>query len=771
MSSSYPPPPPSVGSLPRAFINPARLDSSDDTDEDEIEVPSSIEPQLNFTAKQPSEGSPLPSLNFMKELHPRKDSSLPESTATLPRSFGTTSKETTPVMRSHSTSQPSPPRKESSPPRRTKSQDDVSKDAHRVRKLVDEEFRRGSEGSSGRGVSRRAAISSKNKSGMEESRRRAKLKRDSRSPSSASGNEGTVGDRSSSCKEESTASPSPVHVPSLPQIKLRRPTDPAVEQFFPEPQNIEKDNVFEKSTGNSKGPTSSREENTPTNTPVKTDFKKVSVVDKADSLIYSTVEFSKTPKKTVELFAKVTPKKTATISDIPRDTTVVHYSQVDFTKTKPKPVIKDDPEPDEFVKVKTGKVATATTITDPKTPRRMTTITEETSPPVPRRRREPQADTANQSPVDTETNPRIPTRSASLKKKELSENETPPPLSARVVPPIPAESAETTKPSTVPRTLPSVTTPPTTPPVPRARGRKPSDETKPPLPLKESSSKRTVPPLPSKDNTTVPRPPLPPKEENSPKPPLPMKEDTRASPKIPLPPLPAKDDSPGKPPLPAKDKVLDMPPLPPKEDSFEKLNVSSLSRTGNTRSTISNKTVMGNLLEEIRKKQTRVQPISQEPETNTQEPSKIDPSKLSSSDFSSPEAKKSPGNSPLRRRNAARTTRMMKSRPESGEDATSLSIAGDDLPDEENQFQFRRRSSAVRRGRPRAIHSMPDTTTPEPQLPEMSRARTRSSAVSGMERPVRRGGRSPDMRRPSGEDVPRPQSHSAAPDGERLTKL
>jgi len=73
-----------------------------------------------------------------------------------------------------------------------------------------------------KGGHRRAAISSKDKNKMEESRQRAKFKRDSRSSSSTSGNEGAMGDCSSSCKEE-TASPSPVHVPqSKPQAKPRQ---------------------------------------------------------------------------------------------------------------------------------------------------------------------------------------------------------------------------------------------------------------------------------------------------------------------------------------------------------------------------------------------------------------------------------------------------------------------------------------------------------------------------------------------------------------------
>ena len=208
-----------VGSLPREFINPARRDSSDESDEDEIEAAPTHELQVDATSKQTPEGSPLPSLKFVKELHPTKPV---KSSSTLPRSLTSdTELKSAFLPRSYSTgftSSDQSSQKESKPFSRKSSTDD--EDSLTSSKVEKEEA-----SPLGRGLSRRGAISNRNKSKMEESRRKAKQKRDSRSPSSNSGNESAMGDRSSSCKEESTASPSPVHVP---HIRLRRPTDPAI---------------------------------------------------------------------------------------------------------------------------------------------------------------------------------------------------------------------------------------------------------------------------------------------------------------------------------------------------------------------------------------------------------------------------------------------------------------------------------------------------------------------------------------------------------------
>ncbi len=781
-----------MGSLPREFVNPARLDSSDDTDEEEIEVSATAEPKFGIITKQPSTEAPLPSLDFLSEIHSKKDSSPPEIIGTInssmPQSFST-----------GFNAQKNPPKTSTTLPQKSKSYDGSSTvktaptpkttSTPQLEKSVEippkEEFTRSRETRSpGHSITRRSAISRKDKSKMEESRRRAKQMRDSRSPSSASGNEGTFGDRSSSCKEESTASPSPVHVP---QIVLRRPTDPAVEPFTR--LSAGDDNTFEELGKKLSKETISEtpKENTAISNHSVPEFNKVG--EKNGSLNYSTVEFGKSSsaakKENDDLFTKVSTKKQPPVAeDIPKDFSVVPYSTVDFTKTKP--VIKDTP--DDFVKVKTGK-SSSQAMSDSKHPRRMTTITEETSPPVPRRRREPP-----ETATSLEASPKVPTRSASLKRKTTVDNDAPPPPPpSRVVPSISTESSsENSKPSTTPRTRPAVT--PATPPVPRARARKPNDDTKtvPPLPPKESpsSSKPSLPPkespsslkpsLPPKESPLSSKPSLPPKADTPKMPPLPPKDDKPSSisehlpsknepPKKEIPSLPKKEP----PPLPEKESpplpVKSSPPLPAKDNDYDNLS-PVISRTGRARATISNKTVMGNLLEEIKKKRTESKFLPSEPEKK-EEPTKIDPSKLSSSDTSSPERKKSPGNSPLRRRNATRSTRLDK--------GISNPTVGEDFPDSVDDFsQYRRRSTAMRSGRLKPVPSA--TMDAADTMSEMPRGRTRSSAVGVMQRPTRKG-RPSDVkhldedfgRGQSDEIVSRPHSHSpaAAPDGEKITRL
>ena len=880
-------------------MNPARCDSSDESDEEEIEATPTLNPQADVTPKQTPDASPLPSLKFVKELHPKKSadgarisSSLPRAlpsevastislSTTLPRRLPEET-ETSAIPRSFSagfTSSKPPPQKESKPFNRKSSTDDEDSLTSSKISVNDKE----EVGPLSRGLSRRGAISSRNKSKMEESRRKAKQMRDSRSPSSTSGNEGAMGDRSSSCKEESTASPSPVH---LPHIRLRRPTDPAVtgvsKQDSSESEiNIEESQKFRTgSQGFDHRPSEesielrSSEENTPVSSPVKT----TKVSSKGDSMHYSTIEFAKTsPSKSKasddngDLFAKVTPKKSSTtVSDIPRDTTAVHYSQVDFTKTAPKPVAKDTPS--EFAKVK-SKASTSTTESSQRS--KMATITElsETQPPVPTHRREPQTSASRDSVVSSSSEPgfgpKIPSRSASLKRRSLPDTDTPPEPPARVVAPVPSPRdspkqkraslpSEQTSPPPVQHSrtksnpLETMEADSTPPPVPRARARRSADpiqvtppspvahrqdNTAPPLPLKEEPAKpskpsfpprqpkkespsasRAFPPLPPKEDTVPSLPlkdsppvktsqsPLPPKDDTPTKskyPPLPLKDD---SPSV-MPPLPPKDDSPAKPSypplpqkedsskaptprsrssLPQKDKPspsrAEMPPLPPKEtapqDPPSKASNflstdKSVSRGAKARSTIRNKAVMGSLLDEFRKKQAKMQPVTEEPKvvpdsSKLDEP-KLEPSMLSSPDTSDADRKKSPGNSPLRRKNATRSGRHNR------DSGGGLTTSGDDFPDGEDSFQFRRRSSAVR-GRPKAA-TAPEEIKPEP---EGGRSRTRSQAIS-MQRPVRR----PVRGRPSGEAKSRgqgvqdefgrvsarPRSQSPTPDGEPITRL
>ena len=148
---------------------------------------------------------------------------------------------------------------------------------------------------------------------------------------------------------------------------------------------------------------------------------------------------------------------------------------------------------------------------------------------------------------------------------------------------------------------------------------------------------------------------------------------------------------------------------------------------------------------------------------------------MPSPDTSDADKKKSPGGSPLRRKNATRVSKVR--REDNVTPGSGLTTSGDDFPDGgEDSFQFRRRSSAMR-SRPKS----PSATNEVEPAPEGGRSRTRSRAISGMQRPIRRPvrGRQVEAKSRGQGDLdeefqrvsPRPRSQSPTPDGEPVTRL